>query len=106
MIISCFGIPGFAKSPVNIFYVTVEVPKVGNKPDYNASVTKTASTKVVDVEWKGDFGENGCFKAGGSCTAYVGVAIGTSDTTFSPGSTCTRGQIVTFLWRAAQKGLI
>ncbi len=35
-----------------------------------------------------------------------GVATGTSDDTFSPGKTCTRAQIVTFLWRAAQRGLI
>ncbi len=30
-----------------------------------------------------------------------GVTNGTSDTTFSPDNTCTRGQIVTFLYRAA-----
>lgn len=29
-----------------------------------------------------------------------GVTAGTGDTTFSPGDTCTRGQIVTFLHRA------
>lgn len=29
-----------------------------------------------------------------------GVTTGTSDTTFSPKATCTRGQVVTFLWRA------
>ncbi len=29
------------------------------------------------------------------------VTVGTSDTTFSPSDTCTRGQIITFLWRAA-----
>ena len=29
-----------------------------------------------------------------------GVTNGTSDTTFSPELTCTRGQVVTFLWRA------
>ena len=28
-----------------------------------------------------------------------GVTSGTSDTTFSPNATCTRGQIVTFLYR-------
>ncbi len=28
------------------------------------------------------------------------VTMGTSDTTFEPNATCTRGQIVTFLWRA------
>lgn len=30
-----------------------------------------------------------------------GITAGTSSTTFSPEVTCTRGQIVTFLWRAA-----
>ena len=35
-----------------------------------------------------------------------GITNGTSETTFSPESTCTRGQIVTLLRRAAQKGLI
>ena len=29
-----------------------------------------------------------------------GVTKGTTDTTFAPGNTCTRAQIVTFLWRA------
>ena len=29
-----------------------------------------------------------------------GITNGTSDTTFSPNATCTRAQIVTFLWRA------
>ena len=30
-----------------------------------------------------------------------GITTGTSDTTFSPNKTCTRAQIITFLWRAA-----
>ncbi len=30
-----------------------------------------------------------------------GITSGTSDNTFSPDASCTRGQIVTFLWRAA-----
>ena len=30
-----------------------------------------------------------------------GITVGTSDTTFSPDAQCTRGQILTFLWRAA-----
>ena len=33
--------------------------------------------------------------------AENGVTTGTSATTFGPGDTCTRGQVVTFLWRAA-----
>ena len=32
--------------------------------------------------------------------AAKGVTTGTTDTTFSPANACTRGQIVTFLWRA------
>ena len=32
-----------------------------------------------------------------------GITSGTSKTTFSPDSTCTRGQIVTFLYRAFRK---
>ena len=32
-----------------------------------------------------------------------GITTGTSDTTFSPGKTCTRAQVVTFLWRANNK---
>lgn len=31
-----------------------------------------------------------------------GVTVGTSDTTFSPDMNCTRAQIVTFMYRAAQ----
>ena len=30
-----------------------------------------------------------------------GITNGTSNTTFSPNDTCTKGQIITFLWRAA-----
>ena len=33
--------------------------------------------------------------------AQEGITTGTTATTFAPGSTCTRGQIVTFLWRSA-----
>ena len=32
-----------------------------------------------------------------------GITKGTSETAFSPDSACTRGQVVTFLWRTAQE---
>ena len=32
-----------------------------------------------------------------------GITDGTGDTTFSPTMTCTRAQVVTFLWRASGK---
>ena len=75
MLTSVFCVSVSAKSPVNIFNVTVEAPKAGNKPDYNASVPKTASTKVVKVEWDGDFDTNGCFKSGTEYTMYATVQL-------------------------------
>lgn len=75
MLISVFCVSASAKSPVNIFNVTVEEPKAGNKPDYNASVPKTASTKVVNVEWKGELDENGLFKSDTKYTVYVTVRL-------------------------------
>lgn len=35
-----------------------------------------------------------------------GITAGTSDTTFSPDATCTRAQIVTFLWRAQSAPIV
>lgn len=35
-----------------------------------------------------------------------GITAGTSDTTFSPDATCTRAQIVTFLWRAQNAPIV
>ena len=35
-----------------------------------------------------------------------GIASGTSDTTFGPGKTCTRAEIITFLWKAVSIGAI
>ena len=72
---SIFCLPVSAKSPVNIFNVTVETPKAGNKPDYNASVPATASTKVVKVEWDGELDENGLFKNGTEYTMYATVRL-------------------------------
>ena len=49
-----------------------------------SDVTDTASYYYDPVYW----------------AAANGITTGTSDTTFSPNASCTRGQIVTFLWRA------
>ena len=35
-----------------------------------------------------------------------GITTGTSDTTFSPDTVCSRGQIVTFLHRASSENLL
>ena len=75
MLVSVFCVSAYAKSPVNIFNVTVEVPQVGNKPDYNAYVPSTASTKVVDVKWEGELDANGCFKSGTEYTMNATVRL-------------------------------
>ena len=75
MLASIFCVSVFAKSPVNIFNVTVQEPVTGNKPDYNAYVPKTASTKVVEVKWEGDFDTNGAFKSGSEYTMYATIRL-------------------------------
>lgn len=48
-----------------------------------------------------DVDENADYAQAVSWAVGAGVTNGTSSTTFSPNDTCTRGQIVTFLYRAA-----
>ena len=56
---------------------------------------ESAENPFVDVK-KSDYYYDAVLWA-----AESGVTGGTSDTTFSPNQPCTRGQVVTFLWRAA-----
>ena len=49
----------------------------------------------------GDVEESAYYAAAVNWAVAANVTNGTSATTFSPDATCTRGQIVTFLWRAA-----
>ena len=48
-----------------------------------------------------DVPENAWYADAVAWAVANGVTNGTSDTEFSPDRTCTRGQLVTFLWRAA-----
>ena len=52
--------------------------------------TETPFTDVGDDDW---------FTDAVHWAVQKGITNGTSETTFSPGQTCTRGQIVTLLWR-------
>lgn len=61
---------------------------------------KTATNPFVDVK-----PEDFYYKA--VLWAYEnGITAGTSATTFAPGDACTRGQVVTFLWRAEEKPIV
>jgi len=67
----------------------------------NAGLPSSAySGSFSDVSGSSDYAEAVAWAVSNSVTA------GTSETTFSPDETCTRGQIVTFLWRTALKGQI
>ena len=49
----------------------------------------------------GDIDQDGYYYEAVLWAVEKGITKGTSETTFSPDDTCTRGQIVTFLWRMA-----
>ena len=49
----------------------------------------------------GDVPEEAYFAPAVQWALDNGVTTGTNETTFSPDNTCTRGQVVTFLWRAS-----
>ena len=61
---------------------------------FGDSYYETASDKFVDVLY-GDY-----YYDAVNWAVEEGVTSGTTDKTFSPNLTCTRGQVVTFLWRA------
>ncbi|MBQ3378423.1 MAG: S-layer homology domain-containing protein [Clostridia bacterium] len=74
------------------------------KSDVTVSATFKQSGEVVPPdENKGftDVNEDDYFYAPVNWAAEKGITSGTSATTFSPTLDCTRGQIVTFLYRAA-----
>ena len=73
--------------PRDEIYPEPENPDPEPKPDYH--------NPFVDV-MEGDFYYDAVMWA-----VQKNVTTGTSYNTFSPGDPCTRGQIVTFLWRAA-----
>ncbi|MBQ6263334.1 MAG: S-layer homology domain-containing protein [Clostridia bacterium] len=62
---------------------------------YRAATAKKASAIFTDVK-KGAYYEDAV-----SWAVANGITNGTSPTEFSPEKGCTRGQVVTFLWRAA-----
>ncbi len=54
-----------ADNHVNYIDVTVDEPKLGQKPATTAKLSEDClSSEFVSVEWYGSFDENGCFKAG------------------------------------------
>lgn len=67
----------------------------GSKVSVEASFVKAASTGFADVP------TNAYFADAVEWAVDKGITNGLSDTMFGPYESCTRAQIVTFLWRAA-----
>ncbi len=63
-----------------------------------ASEATTPSVPKVDFS---DVKDGDYFATPVNWAVDKGITVGTSNTTFSPNSTCTRAQILTFMWRAA-----
>ena len=57
--------------------------------------------KLVPTKTFVDVKEGAFYKEAVDWAVAMGVTAGTDDTHFSPNADCTRGQVVTFLWRAA-----
>ena len=74
--------------------------------DCGRTVKEPIPALVESVEAKGenpftDVADSSPYKDAILWAAEQGITTGTSATTFSPNAPCTRGQAVTFLWRAA-----
>lgn len=76
-------------------YTRVTAVKADGSPATYVKITAAGYTPFADVK-SGDW-----FAAPVAWAVEKGITDGTSDTTFSPDDTCTRGEIITFLWRAA-----
>ena len=79
-----------------------EEPKVEPSKDKEDSPSVTPSKDEKDNPFT-DVPAGAYFTSPVLWALNTGVTAGTSATTFGPMETCTRGQVVTFLWRAAGK---
>jgi|GEM_PF-6401187 len=75
----------------------------GEKSEYTFSMPRSAvtvtGTFVPDLPFV-DVPADAYYRAAVKWALDNGVTTGTDETHFSPDATCTRGQVVTFLWRA------
>ena len=74
---------------------TMPASQVEIKPVFEKIPAETAETAFPDVPSSAYYAEPVKW------AAEKGITSGTKDGGFAPGNTCTRAQIVTFLWRAA-----
>ena len=70
MLLTLLPTTALAADYVSTIRVTVTEPAVGEKPTV-ATVKTTASCRVTNTRWIGDFDDNGCFQAGKSYKVEV-----------------------------------
>ena len=67
----------------------------------SCSGSSQSETSIQSSETFSDVAAGAYYADGVAWAVGKGITNGTSATTFSPDATCTRAQIITFLWRAA-----
>ncbi|MBR4132137.1 MAG: S-layer homology domain-containing protein, partial [Oscillospiraceae bacterium] len=88
----------FAGARTKNYYISLETLE----EDYNPENNKRYIVIYNDVKPEfTDVDPDAYYAEPVNWAVEYGITNGTSSTTFSPDSTCTRGQIVTFLWRAS-----
>lgn len=71
-------------------------------PNLKAKIVQTTqSSTPVQASAFTDVSSNAYYSDAVHWAVEKGITTGTSSTTFNPGATCTRAQIITFLWRAS-----
>lgn len=80
-------------SVAGIYDIYVDRANGERSPKYHITLSSWEGVEFTDVNESDYFGSPVLW------ALDMGITDGTSDTTFSPTATCTRGQIVTFLWR-------
>lgn len=81
--------------------VSVPVTCKNNVAELTLTGTGNFILGTVDTKSFDDVAEDAFYKTAVDWAVENGVTSGISDTLFAPAKTCTRAQVVTFLWRAA-----
>lgn len=80
---------------------TADPDEIATKPSKDFEDTPIEETPFASSSLFSDISSSAYYYNAVQWAIEQGITNGTSNTTFGPSLTCTRGQVVTFLWRAA-----
>lgn len=90
------------QAQVNTAKATLDAAVAGLKEKSNPTPTPTPAPAPSEPEFPfTDVAEDSIFRDAIAWAVEKGITTGKTETTFDPNGTCTRAQIITFLWRAA-----